>query len=129
MESFNYFNNRWYYTLNKSPYTPKPIVFSIVWTILYVIMIYSFIIIYKKDSSKLNIFYSQLIINLLWVYVFFSLNNYKISLVLLIILIYLVYRMYNTFKQVDKYIGLLQLPYLGWLYLALYLNIYIYLYN
>ena len=129
MDQFNYFNNEWYYILNKSKLTPPSIVFSIVWTILYVIMLYTFIIIYKKDTSKLNIFYSQLLINLLWVYVFFSLHNYKISLILLIILTMIVYKMYNTYKLIDKQIGLLQLPYLIWLCLALYLNIYIYLYN
>ena len=129
MDQFNYFNNEWYYILNKSKLTPPSIVFSIVWTILYVIMLYTFIIIYKKDTSKLNLFYSQLLINILWVYVFFSLHNYKISLILLIILIMIVYKMYNTYKIIDKQLGLLQLPYLIWLCLALYLNIYIYLYN
>lgn len=75
-------------------------------------MIYSFYIIYQKDKSKLNIFYYQIIIN-----------------ILLIILIYLVYKMYITFKEINNINGLLQLHYLIWLYIALYLNGYIYFNN
>ena len=125
----SYFKNNFYNSLNKSSLTPPPKVFSIVWTILYALMVYSFYVIYKKDKSKLKFFYLQIIINILWVIVFFTFNSYKLSLVLLIVLIYLVYKMYITFKEVDKTIGLLQLPYLCWLCVALYLNGYIYFNN
>lgn len=125
----SYFKNNFYESLNKSPLTPPPKVFSIVWTILYILMAYSFYVIYQKDKSKINIFYLQIIVNILWVIVFFTFNNYKLSLILLLILIYLVYNMYITFKEVDNTIGLLQLPYLCWLCVALYLNGYIYFNN
>lgn len=125
----SYFKNNFYEALNKSSLTPPPKVFSIVWTILYAIMIYSFYVIYQKDKSKLNIFYLQIIVNISWVIVFFTFNNYKLSLVLLLVLIYLVYKMYITFKEIDKTIGLLQIPYLIWLCIALYLNGYIYFNN
>ena len=125
----SYFKNNFYNSLNKSSLTPPPKVFSIVWTILYALMVYSFYVIYKKDKSKLKFFYLQIIINILWVIVFFTFNSYKLSLVLLIVLIYLVYKMYITFKEVDKTIGLIQLPYLCWLGVALYLNGYIYFNN
>lgn len=122
----DYFKNDWYKTLNKSQYTPPSKVFSIVWIILYSLMAYSYYTLYKQNGYVDSIFYYQLIINISWIYVFFSLHDITLSLILLGILIILVFIMYNKFKKENKLIGNLQLPYLLWLCIAFYLNFYIY---
>lgn len=119
------FSGKWMDSLNQSPLTPEPYVFQLVWTVLYILMIVSFIKLNNKKGNNLKIFIAQIFINLLWVYVFFKLHNTKLALVLLLVLIVLVYIMIQTFNKDNDISGKLQYPYLIWLFVALYLNYYI----
>ena len=120
--------NNWYNTLNKSNYTPPSYVFSIVWSILYVLIITSFLIIIT--TKKCNIycllpFIIQFIINISWTYVFFDLKKINLSLLLIMLIIILTIISYNNFYKINKISAYLLLPYLVWLIIALYLNSYI----
>lgn len=61
-----------YQNLNKPPLSPPGIIFPIVWTILYIIMGYSF---HNQNEQNKIIYYTQLIVNGLWSIFFFVLGS------------------------------------------------------
>ena len=115
-----------YNNLNKPPLSPPGIVFPIVWTILYIIMGYSF---YKQNEQNKTIYYTQLIVNLLWSIFFFIFKWYLFSSLWIILLIILVIIMIKNFYQENKISGLLNIPYLIWLFFTLYLSFGIFILN
>ena len=115
-----------YNNLNKPPLSPPGIVFPIVWTILYIIMGYSF---YKQNEQNKTIYYTQLIVNGLWSIIFFIFKWYLISTIWIILLIILVTIMIYKFYKENKIAGLINIPYLIWLFFALYLSFSVYLLN
>jgi len=124
-------NKDWYKKIKKSGLTPPDRVFSIVWTILYILIIISLIIYVRNKWSKygLLLFIIQLILNIIWTTIFFRYRLICLSVIDLLLLIVLVCLMIKEFYRVNKYSGYILIPYLIWLLLALYLNIYICLYN
>lgn len=115
-----------YQNLNKPPLSPPGIVFPIVWTILYIIMGYSF---YKQKEQNKTIYYTQLIVNGLWSIIFFIFKWYLLAFIWIILLIILVIIMIYKFYKENKLSGLINIPYLIWLFFALYLSFGIYLLN
>ena len=113
-------------TFNKPTFTPPGIVFPIVWTILYILMGISSYLVYKENntykSSALKIYAVQLIINGLWTIIFFRLKAFLLAFIAIIILIILTIIMIYKFYQINKVAGLLQIPYLIWLCVALVLS-------
>lgn len=115
-----------YQNLTKPPFSPPGIVFPIVWTILYIIMGYSF---NKQNEQNKTIYYTQLIVNGLWSIIFFIFKWYLLSSIWIVLLIVLVIIMIYKFYNENKLSGLINLPYLIWLLFALYLSIGVYLLN
>lgn len=115
-----------YQDLNKPPLSPPGITFPIVWTILYIIMGYSF---YKQDEQNKTIYYSQLVVNGLWSIFFFVFKWYLFSFIWIILLIILVIIMIKEFYKLNKLSGLINIPYLIWLIFAAYLSFGVYLLN
>ena len=115
-----------YQNLNKPPLSPPGLTFPIVWTILYIIMGYSF---YKQFNQNKSIYYTQLIVNLLWSIFFFVFKWYLFSFLWIIFLIILVIIMIKKFYKENKLSGLLNIPYLIWLLFASYLSLGVYLLN
>ena len=119
-------------SLIKPPLTPPPIIFIIVWSILYILIGISYFL-FKKNSynDKLEtlIYYLQLFVNLTWSILFFTLKQRFISIIWLLILIILIYLLISLFKQKNKTSSILLIPYLIWCIFATYLNIGIYLLN
>jgi tryptophan-rich sensory protein len=74
------------------------------------------------QNGDLTIYYIQLILNYLWPIIYFNFDLKLLALFILIILILLVIKMINQFKKY-KFSHLLQIPYLIWLFVALFLNI------
>lgn len=121
-----------YNSLQKPPFAPPSILFPIVWTILYVLMGISYGILKTSDlvDSKINlIYYSQLIVNLLWPIAFFVLKWRFFAFLWIILLVVLVINMIIQFYNKNQLSGLLQIPYLLWLLFATYLNLGVYLLN
>ena len=109
---------------------PPAYVFPIVWTILYLLMGVSYILLEKNnqaDEQAKKAYYLQLVINLLWPILFFVLQWIRFSAIWLMMLIASVIYMIQTFYQKQKLSAILQIPYLIWLFFALYLNIAIWL--
>ncbi len=97
-------------------------VFPVVWTILYTLMGISAYLIYKKEKDVPMIYTIQLIFNLLWSFVFFEFKLFTLAFIWILFLIILVIIMIKKFLSIDKTAGLLQIPYLLWLFVAAYLN-------
>lgn len=120
-----------YEILNQPPLSPPKILFPIAWSIIYLLMGISYYLYRKKDNNKtLNIiYYTQLIINLLWSIIFFILKWRFISILwILVLIVLIIINMYLYYKE-EKISTYLFLPYLLWLIFATYLNIGIYILN
>lgn len=121
----------WYAYLNKPSFSPPNFVFGPVWTTLYTLMGISAYMVWTKSKNKkesknvktaLNIFYVQLFFNFIWSFLFFGLQNPLLALVDIILLWALVLTMIMRFYGINKYAGLLQIPYLLWISFATILN-------
>ena len=121
-----------YDNLNKPMLAPPAIVFPIAWSILYTLMGISHgILITNRLSSDSveTIYYSQLIVNLLWPILFFLFGWRLVAFFWILLLDVLAIIMTKRFYQLHKTAGLLQLPYCVWLIFASYLNLATYLLN
>ena len=116
-------------------FSPPDIAFKIVWPILYVVMAISAYRIYqlKKCGENLKgalVFYTlQLLVNFIWPLIFFKLNLYGISFIVLIILVILAIVTMIKFLSLDKISGILFIPYVAWLSFASLLSFYIWKLN
>lgn len=121
----------WYMNINKSKYTPPSFVFGIVWPLLYLTMIISFILIYNNNKCinlcyPIVIFLIHTFFNLIWTTIFFKYKNYLLALIDLILMdITLLYIIY-LFYPISKLASLLLFPYLIWIFFATYLTFYIF---
>lgn len=110
----------------KSPLTPPPIVFPIVWSILYLLMGIGIARVYlsqkteKKKGSYL-IFALQLIVNFFWSIFFFNRQAYGFTFFWTLLLLVLVAAMIFYFEKADKAAAYIQIPYLLWVTFAAYL--------
>ena len=113
--------------------SPPGFVFPIVWTILYVLMGISSLIIYNSSSYKredaLKLYIVQLFVNGFWTVIFFNLRFYFLAFLWIILLIVLVVIMFSRFYNIDKKAAYLQIPYLIWLIFALYLSFGVFVLN
>lgn len=120
-------NLNWYETLNKPVFTPPSTIFAPVWIVLYLMMFASFIIFLRTETSEdktqgILLFFSQLVLNLLWSPVFFYWKNIDLSMVIIILMLaFLVYTLLSFFR-ISKLAGLLLIPYFLWVCFATYLN-------
>lgn len=124
-----------YETLIKPSLAPAPLVFPIVWTILYILMGISSYKIYTAEAEQgvkkraLILYALQLAVNFIWPIVFFNQQNYGAALILLLFLIVLVVETILAFYPIDKAAAWLLVPYLVWLCFAAYLNLSIWMFN
>ena len=121
-----------YNTLQKPPLAPPGFLFGIVWTILYILMGVSYGILdtRKLVDEKINkIYYTQLIVNLIWPILFFIFKARLLAAIWIILLLILIIYMIFTFYKKHKLAAYLQIPYLIWTAFATYLNIGIYILN
>lgn len=109
------------------PLSPPSWVFGVVWPILYVLMgLASYIVFTKQDykiTDQTKSYFYQLFVNFLWPIVFFRFKLYPAAVVVLGVLILLAIANTIEFFKVSKTAGKLLIPYVLWLFFALYLNI------
>ena len=128
LDKNNSYNNKWYKNLKKSKITPPSYVFGIAWSILYLLLIIFFLFAYKNKEYKALIFFGiQLILNLSWTTIFFRFKKLKLGLALIILIIILSLLAIANLKNIN--IAVFMIPYLLWLLLACYLNLFIVLNN
>ncbi len=116
----------WYLSLEKSRLNPPSYVFAIVWPLLYILMMVSSYLTYKKVFS---IFIIQLFFNAIWSWLFFRFQMPLVALLdiylLIAINIYIIYLMYKE----SKLAFFLFMPYVMWISFASYLNLFIVINN
>ena len=105
------------------PFYPPTILFPIVWTILYILMSISLYLASKNTTSVYPIYIAQIIVNSLWTVIFFGLRLFTFGYLWIILLITLVIIMMYKFYKQNKISMYLLIPYLIWLFIALYLTI------
>ena len=121
----------WYNGLVKSGLTPPGWLFSVAWSVLYILLgvaLYLIIVHTKKHLDKMRayvLFGIQLLLNGLWSYVFFGAYAPGIALVLLLALFFVAAWMSREFDKVDRRAAYCVIPYLLWMIFAFYLNAYI----
>ena len=98
-------------------------VFPVVWTILYILMGISSYIIYEETNEISKIYIIQLVVNLLWSFIFFEFKLFTLAFIWILLLILLVIIMIRDFISKNKLAGYLQIPYLIWLLIAAFLNL------
>ncbi len=124
-----------YQTLNQPPLAPPGWVFPVVWTVLYLLMGYSFYRVWTAEGDKektrraMLLYAGQLLLNFLWPLVFFGLQWRLAAFFLLIALWGMIYLTMRAFSQLDERAGDLLLPYILWVTFAGYLNLGVYLLN
>ena len=122
-----------YGNINKPPLSPPPIVFPIVWTILFILMGISAYLIYESNSNlkgkALAIYGLQLVVNFFWPILFFNGQKFLLAFVWLLLLVALIIETILIFKDINKKASLLLIPYLLWSIFATYLNLGVYLLN
>ena len=119
-------NDLWYTSLDKSDLNPPGYVFGIVWPILYILMMVSAFISYKKVFIVFNI---QLVLNASWSWLFFKFQMPLVSLLDIYLLIALnIFILMLMFKE-SKLAFLLFIPYVVWISFASYLNLFIVINN
>lgn len=122
------FDSQFYNKLNKPVFSPPQWVFAPVWSILYILMFASIVIIGKNTPvylkpAAISIFLLQLVLNLIWTPMFFIHHKIKNALFICITLTVTVLFMIILFAQISKIAALLLIPYLIWLILASALNL------
>ena len=121
-----------YNNLIKPTLSPPAIVFPIVWTIIYLLIGISYTLLKEKGKvpkETKQLYYTQLIFNYLWTFIFFVFELRLLSVLWIIILDVLVIVMTYQFYKQNKLSGILLIPYVLWLLFATYLNISIYFLN
>lgn len=117
-----------YGSLNKPDLAPPSVVFPIAWSILYVLIGIS---LYMNRNNKKNMvtFFIQLMLNYLWVFVFFGMQSWLGGFIVIILLdVMILYTILEFYKE-NKLSAYMMIPYLLWCVFASYLNFQIFLLN
>ena len=120
--------------ITKPPLSPPPMVFPIVWGILFALMGIGAARIYLSHASAarsraLAVFFLQLGFNFFWSIIFFNFQRFGFALLWLLVLWGLILWMIAAFAKVDRPAAWLQVPYLLWVSFAAYLNLGVWLLN
>ncbi|KQM77214.1 TspO protein [Pedobacter sp. Leaf216] len=125
----------WYPTLNKPSFNPPDKLFGPVWTTLYIIIgIAAYLVWIKRDKivhfpRTVAIYFIQLILNLAWSFIFFYLHEVGFALAEIILLLIMIVINGLVFYKIDKWAGLIFIPYLLWVSFATILNYNIFILN
>jgi translocator protein len=107
----------WYDQITHPELTPPKIVFPIVWTALYILLAIAFYqALQMKNTQLIAVYAVNMLLNVLWCYVFFSLKNVRLALAVLCIL------WASTALIIWVQRAWILVPYIAWLTYAMVLN-------
>ncbi len=124
----------WYESLRKPFWTPPDWLFSVAWTVLYLMMAVAGWLVWRDapDGARalpLGAFAAQLILNALWAPVFFGRHRLGLGFAVMVLLWAAVLVTVVLFFKVNTVAGLLLIPYLAWVGFAAFLNLGIWIMN
>lgn len=124
----------WYPTLSKPFWTPPDWIFGPVWFCLYIMIALAGWLIYRSPPSHqrtiaLFLYGSQLALNFIWSFLFFSLQSPLLGLIDIVLLSLLITLTIIKAWSVRPLAALLLIPYLVWVIYATSLNTGIWLLN
>jgi translocator protein len=121
----------WYSKISKPSFNPPNWLFGPVWTILYILMGISLYLVWNSNGSKTAImfFAIQLLLNFLWSFIFFKLQNPFIAFIEIIILLAIIIITAIKFYPISTTAAYLMIPYILWVSFATILNFSIYWLN
>lgn len=123
----------WYPHLVKPYGTPPKFIFPIVWTLLYTMMAIALTLLWSSptvDKKRAFTFFGiQLFLNFIWSWLFFYLQKPGLALLDLVLLWVFILLTIQALWRHSRYASLLLVPYLAWVSYALYLNLFIWIYN
>lgn len=126
----------WYAALAKPWFNPPNWVFGPVWTTLFVLMGIALYLAWSNEDFNLKdrrqaviVFFTQLVLNVLWSYVFFGLHSPLGGAIVIVLLWTVILFTVSKFYNISKPAGLLLLPYILWVTFAGVLNFYIWYLN
>lgn len=118
----------WYAGLVKPSFNPPNWIFAPVWTTLYVLMAYSVWRILKiadrpaERRIALTVFFLQLMLNALWSWLFFGLNNPLAGLLNIVPQFLLILATIDRFRRLDLVAAACLVPLAAWVAFATLLN-------
>lgn len=124
-----------YDKINQPFLAPPSWVFPVAWTILYILMGISSVMIYRSDApsdekKRAFILYGiNLVVNFFWSIIFFNLGAFFIAFLWLMLLLFVIIRMISSFYKIKPVAAYLQVPYVIWCCFATYLTASIWLMN
>lgn len=121
----------WYASLNKPNLSPPNWAFAPVWITLYALMGISLYMLWIKGlkSVQLTTFSIQLVLNVIWSYLFFGLRSPLYGLIGIIALWISILATILSFYKISKKAALLLVPYIAWVTIAMTLNYYVWILN
>ena len=124
-------SSEWYARLKKPSWQPTTLYFTVIWTIIYIILAWATYTATQKHKScgVVILFILNLFTNTLWTVYFFVLHDIKHSILILLFLLLNTFILTIKIWKRDALAGGYMLIYLGWLVVALILNIEIYMLN
>ena len=120
--------NSWYAGLRRPAFSPPNWVFAPVWTTLYLLMGISLFMVWNVGLEKsavkksIMIFSIQLLLNILWSYLFFGLRSPLMGFIEIVVMWLMILLTMLSFFKISKKAALLLVPYLAWVSIASYLN-------
>lgn len=119
-----------YNSIIKPPLAPPKILFPIAWSILYILMgIVLYILVNNKEKSLIILFIIQLIFNYIWPFIFFNLESFFTSFIVIVLLDFFVLLLILSCADRFRKCSYLLIPYFIWICFATYLNWTIFLLN
>jgi len=118
----------WYASLAKPAWNPPNAVFAPVWTVLYLFMGVAAWLVWRKAGFSgatvpLALFLLQLVLNSLWSYLFFGLQQPMLAFFEIVVLWIAILATTLGFWKVTPAAGVLLVPYLCWVAFAAALNL------
>jgi tryptophan-rich sensory protein len=115
----------WYATLAKPSFNPPNAIFGPVWTTLYVLMGIAAWRVWRLvglNSKEMLPFFAQLALNFAWSFIFFEAHAIALALAEIVVLLALIVATTIAFWRIDRFAGLLFVPYIAWVSFATALN-------
>jgi tryptophan-rich sensory protein len=118
----------WYPTIAKPSWNPPNGVFAPVWTTLFLLMSLAAWRAWRAaatpaDATKtLALYGAQLVLNVLWSVLFFSLHRPGLALLEIVVFLALLVALQVRFARTDRLAAILWSPYVAWVSFAAFLN-------